>query len=239
MLRPDDPGRLAPTGRQLLIDDPTSARWPTSTSGRGATVEDPAAGVIVALGALLTASTPPACSVELAAFCSHRRSWPRALLRADRRRRPPRQEIRYPRERPLFGEEMIAVRTVLNIIWLLLCGIWMALGYVIAGVICCVLIITIPFGIASFRIANYALWPFGRSVVKRAGAGAPSVVGNIVWIIFAGWWLAIEHVVTAIALAVTIIGIPLAIANLKLIPVSLLPLGREIVDSDDVTTHGS
>ena len=134
---------------------------------------------------------------------------------------------------------MVAVRTVLNIIWLLLCGIWMALGYVIAGVICCVLIITIPFGIASFRIANYALWPFGRSVVKRAGAGAPSVIGNIVWIIFAGWWLAIEHVVTAIALAVTIIGIPLAIANLKLIPVSLLPLGREIVDSDDVTTHGS
>ena len=134
---------------------------------------------------------------------------------------------------------MVAVRTVLNIIWLLLCGIWMALGYVIAGVICCVLIITIPFGIASFRIANYALWPFGRSVVKRTGAGAPSVIGNIVWIIFAGWWLAIEHVVTAIALAVTIIGIPLAIANLKLIPVSLLPLGREIVDSDDVQTHGS
>ena len=136
---------------------------------------------------------------------------------------------------PLFGEEMIAVRTVLNIIWLLLCGIWLAIGYVIAGVICCILIITIPFGIASFRIANYALWPFGRSVVKRAGAGAPSVIGNIVWIIFAGWWLAIEHVVTAIALALTIIGIPLAIANLKLIPVSLVPLGREIVDSDDIT----
>ena len=131
------------------------------------------------------------------------------------------------------------MRTVLNIIWLLLCGIWMALGYVVAGVICCLLIVTIPFGIASFRIANYALWPFGRSVVKRPGAGAPSAIGNIVWIIFAGWWLAIEHVLTAIALAVTIIGIPLAIANLKLISVSLFPLGREIVDADDVSTHGS
>jgi uncharacterized membrane protein YccF (DUF307 family) len=133
---------------------------------------------------------------------------------------------------------MITVRTVLNIIWLLLCGIWMALGYVVAGVICCLLIVTIPFGIASFRIGNYALWPFGRSMVKRPGAGAPSAIGNIVWIIFAGWWLAIEHVLTAIALAVTIIGIPLAIANLKLIPVSLFPLGREIVDADDVSTHG-
>jgi uncharacterized membrane protein YccF (DUF307 family) len=134
---------------------------------------------------------------------------------------------------------MVAVRTLLNVIWLLLCGIWMALGYVVAGVICCVLIVTIPFGVASFRIANYALWPFGRSVVKRPGAGAPSVIGNIVWIIFAGWWLAIEHVLTAIALAVTIIGIPLAIANLKLIPVSLVPLGRQIVDSDNVTADGS
>jgi len=131
------------------------------------------------------------------------------------------------------------VRTVLNIIWLLLCGIWMALGYVVAGVICCLLIVTIPFGIASFRIANYALWPFGRSVVKRPGAGAPSAIGNIVWIIFAGRWLAIEHVLTAIALAVTIIGIPLAIANLKLVPVSLFPLGREIVDADDVPIPGS
>jgi uncharacterized membrane protein YccF (DUF307 family) len=101
-------------------------------------------------------------------------------------------------------------------------------------VICCVLIVTIPFGIASFRIAHYALWPFGRSAVKRAGAGVPSVIGNIVWIIFAGWWLAIGHVLTAIALAVTTIGIRLAIANLKLNPLSLVPLGREIVDWDDV-----
>ena len=133
------------------------------------------------------------------------------------------------------------MRTVLNVIWLLLCGIWLALGYLLAGVICCVLIVTIPFGLASFRIAEFALWPFGRRLVKRSDAGAPSLIGNIVWIVFAGWWLAIGHIATAIALAVTIIGIPLAIANLKLIPVSLLPLGRVIVNSDELApgVHGS
>jgi uncharacterized membrane protein YccF (DUF307 family) len=121
------------------------------------------------------------------------------------------------------------VRLILNVIWLVLCGFWMAIGYVVAGVICCILIITIPFGIASFRIANYALWPFGRTLVDRPGAGAASVIGNVIWILFAGWWLAIGHVLTGIALCVTIIGIPLGVANFKLIPVSLVPLGREIV----------
>ena len=121
------------------------------------------------------------------------------------------------------------VRVLLNIIWLLLCGLWMALGYLLAGIVCCLLIITIPFGLASFRIANFALWPFGRTIVRRSDAGAPSLIGNVIWIIVAGFWLALAHVVTAIALTVTIIGIPLAVANLKLIPVSLTPLGRVIV----------
>lgn len=125
------------------------------------------------------------------------------------------------------------MRTVLNIIWLLLCGIWLALAYVIAGVICCLLIVTIPFGLAAFRIADFALWPFGRQLVRRPDAGAPSAIGNVIWIIFAGWWIALAHLITAIALAITIIGIPLALANLKLIPVSLVPLGRVIVDHDD------
>jgi uncharacterized membrane protein YccF (DUF307 family) len=121
------------------------------------------------------------------------------------------------------------MRLLLNVIWLVLCGFWMALGYLFAGVICCVLIITIPFGIASFRIANYALWPFGRTLVDRRDAGVASLIGNVVWIIFAGWWLALGHVITGIFLCLTIIGIPLGIANFKLIPVSLVPLGREIV----------
>lgn len=123
------------------------------------------------------------------------------------------------------------MRLLLNIIWLVLCGFWMAVGYVLAGIVCCILIITIPFGLASFRIANYALWPFGRTVVDRRDAGVGSVLGNIIWLIFAGLWLAIGHVVTGIALCITIIGIPLGIANFKLIPVSLMPLGKEIVDA--------
>jgi uncharacterized membrane protein YccF (DUF307 family) len=126
------------------------------------------------------------------------------------------------------------MRNVLNVIWLLLCGIWLALGYLAAGIVCCILIVTIPFGLAAFRIADFALWPFGRELVKRPDAGTPSAIGNVIWILFAGWWLALAHLATAVALAVTIIGIPLAVANLKLIPVSLVPLGRVIVD-----THGA
>lgn len=125
------------------------------------------------------------------------------------------------------------MKTILNIIWLVLCGIWLAIGYVIAGIICCILIITIPFGIASFRIAGYALWPFGRTTVKRRDAGVGSMIGNVIWIIVAGWWLAVFHLTTSIALLITIIGIPLAVANLKMIPISLMPLGREIVPTSD------
>jgi uncharacterized membrane protein YccF (DUF307 family) len=121
------------------------------------------------------------------------------------------------------------MRFVLNVIWLLLAGIWMAIGYVLAGIVCCVLIITIPFGIASFRIAGYALWPFGRTVVKRSDAGVASLIGNVIWLVFAGIWLALGHIGTGILLCVTIIGIPLGIANFKMIPISLMPLGREIV----------
>jgi uncharacterized membrane protein YccF (DUF307 family) len=124
------------------------------------------------------------------------------------------------------------VKTLLNVIWLLFGGIWLALGYVLAGIICCILIVTIPFGIASFRMASYALWPFGRTLVDHPRAGAWSAIGNVIWILVAGWWLALGHVTTAIAQAVTIVGIPLAIANLTMIPVSLVPLGKEIVPTD-------
>ncbi|MFE6612762.1 YccF domain-containing protein [Amycolatopsis sp. NPDC057786] len=122
------------------------------------------------------------------------------------------------------------MRLILNVIWLVLCGLWMALGYVVAGIICCILIVTIPFGLASFRIAAYALWPFGRTVVDRRDAGAASTIGNVIWFLFAGLWLSIGHVLTGVALCVTIIGIPLGVANFKMIPVSLMPLGKEIVE---------
>lgn len=124
------------------------------------------------------------------------------------------------------------MRTLLNVIWLVLAGFWMAIAYVLAGIVCFILIITIPFGIAAFRIAGYALWPFGRTVVDNPSAGAPSVIGNILWFIVAGVWLAIGHAITGVALCLTIIGIPLGIASFKLIPISLLPLGKVIVPTD-------
>ena len=125
------------------------------------------------------------------------------------------------------------MNAILNVIWLVLCGIWMAIGYAVAGVICCVLIITIPFGIASFRIAGFALWPFGRRIVDRPDAGTASLVGNVIWVLVAGIWLAFGHLVTGIALCITVIGIPLGLANFKLIPVSLVPLGKVIVPVTD------
>ncbi len=125
------------------------------------------------------------------------------------------------------------MRLILNLIWLVLAGFWLALLYAIFGILAFILIITIPFGFACFRIAGFALWPFGRRIVIRRGAGAPSVIGNIVWIIFFGWELALLHVFTGIALCLTIIGIPLGLANFKLVPVSLFPLGTEIVSTDD------
>ncbi|MFF4838219.1 YccF domain-containing protein [Streptomyces sp. NPDC001315] len=121
---------------------------------------------------------------------------------------------------------------LLNILWLVCCGIWMAIGYAIAALICFVLIVTIPFGIASLRIACFVIWPFGRTTVERPGAGAGSFIGNVIWVIFAGWWLALAHLVTSIPLFLSIIGIPFGWANLKLIPISLMPLGRDVVPTE-------
>jgi len=121
------------------------------------------------------------------------------------------------------------VRTVLNVIWFVFSGIWLWIAYTFAGVLCCLLIVTIPWGIASFRMANYAVWPFGRELVDKPSAGVFSFLGNVIWVIAAGWWLALTHIVTGLLLCITIIGIPMGIANFKLIPVSLMPLGKEIV----------
>lgn len=120
---------------------------------------------------------------------------------------------------------------VLNLVWLLTAGWALFLGYLVAGVLACVLVVTIPFGLASFRIAGFVLWPFGREVVATGAGGAMSALGNVVWFVAAGWWLALGHVATALAQAVTIIGLPLAWANLKLIPVTCFPFGTVVVDS--------
>jgi uncharacterized membrane protein YccF (DUF307 family) len=127
------------------------------------------------------------------------------------------------------------MRTIGNILWFVLAGVWLAIGYVVAGILAFVLIVTIPFGIASFRLAAFVIWPFGRTTVWKRDAGIFSLIGNIVWIIFFGWELAIVHLVTGLLLMVTIIGIPFGIACWKMIPLSLVPLGREIVPIDSVS----
>ena len=124
------------------------------------------------------------------------------------------------------------MRLILNLIWLILCGWWMAILYALAGLICFVLIITIPFGIAAFRISGYVLWPFGRQIQRRPGAGIAAAIGDIIWIVLIGWWLALGHLVSGIALCLTIIGIPLGLANFKIIPISLLPLGVRLTSGD-------
>ncbi|WP_432044618.1 YccF domain-containing protein [Streptomyces asiaticus] len=129
------------------------------------------------------------------------------------------------------------MKTLLNLIWLVLSGVWMAILYLLAGVLLFVTIIGIPFAIASWRIAGFALWPFGRTAVPRRDAGAPSCVGNVLWLVLAGWWLALGHLLTGVALCVTIIGIPLGLANFKLIPISLAPLGHEVVPTDQPFAH--
>jgi uncharacterized membrane protein YccF (DUF307 family) len=130
------------------------------------------------------------------------------------------------------------VRLLLNIIWFVFAGVWIAIGYAFAALICFVLIITIPFGIAALRIAVFALWPFGKTVIKRPDAGIASGIGNVIWFVLCGWWLALAHLITGTLLCLTIIGIPLGLANYKLIPVSLLPLGREIVSVDQLHAVG-
>jgi len=126
------------------------------------------------------------------------------------------------------------MRTVLNLIWVVLGGFWLALGYFVAGILACILVVTIPVGIASFRMARYVLWPFGKSVVKRPGAGAGSAIMNGIWFVIAGWWLALIHVLTALAQTLTIVGIANAWVSLKMIPVTCFPFGKQIVNSGGI-----
>lgn len=127
------------------------------------------------------------------------------------------------------------MRFLLNVIWLVFGGLILALGYALISIVMFVLIITIPFGFASLRIAAFCLWPFGRTIVQKPTAGAGSAIGNVIWIVLAGWWLALGHLVTGVVQCLTIIGIPLGIANLKMIPISLTPLGRDIVPTDQAS----
>jgi uncharacterized membrane protein YccF (DUF307 family) len=133
---------------------------------------------------------------------------------------------------------MTPLNLVLNLIWLVVSGFWLAVGYALAGVLMFILIITIPFGIASFRLAGFVLWPFGRTLISRPSAGVASTIGNVIWFILAGLWIAIGHLVIGVALCLTIIGIPFGWANIKLAAVAIAPLGKDIVSRDDPRAPG-
>jgi uncharacterized membrane protein YccF (DUF307 family) len=132
---------------------------------------------------------------------------------------------------------MQPVSIFLNILWLLFGGVWMAAGWVVAAIIMAITIIGLPWARAAFNIAVYTLLPFGQRAVRRdlltgesdVGTGVLGLIGNLIWLVLAGWWLALGHLVTAVVLAVTIIGIPFAWAHLKLAGIALWPIGKEIV----------
>ena len=130
------------------------------------------------------------------------------------------------------------MRVVLNIIWLIFGGLWLAILYTFAALLAFILIITIPFGFAALRMARFCLWPFGRTIVRSENAGVVTGIGNIIWLLLFGWELALAHLLTGIAQCITIIGIPLGLANFKMIPVSLLPMGRDIVSVDEAQRMG-
>lgn len=129
------------------------------------------------------------------------------------------------------------MKTLGNVLWLILCGIWMSIIYFIAGVVAMIFIITIPFGFQAFKMSNYVLWPFGRSVVRREGSSDFwSLVGNIVWILLEGWWLALIHLAIAAIFFITIVGIPFAVANVKFARLAFAPFGLRIADQVDPGT---
>ncbi len=138
---------------------------------------------------------------------------------------------------------MPALTFLLNLLWIVFGGLWMAVGWVIAAALMAITIVGLPWAWAALNIASYALLPFGRKAVSRAeytgrqdiGTGTFGFLGNIIWLILAGWWLALGHLITAILLAVTIIGIPFAWAHLKLAGIALWPIGKVIVPAADTS----
>jgi len=127
------------------------------------------------------------------------------------------------------------VKALLNIIWLIFAGVWMALGYLLAAVLLAITIIGLPFAKQSLKLGGYALWPFGRALVQSPTRHKGlSVVGNVLWFVLAGWWLALGHIATGIALCLTIIGIPLGVADFKMAGAALVPFGRTVVDAHEL-----
>ena len=127
------------------------------------------------------------------------------------------------------------MKTALNILWLVLAGLWLAIAYVVAAILLTITIIGLPFAKKSLKLGRYALWPFGRALVQAPGRHKGlSVVGNVLWFVLAGWWLALGHLLTGIALCLTIIGIPLGIADIKMAGAALVPFGRQIIRANEL-----
>lgn len=127
------------------------------------------------------------------------------------------------------------MKTLLNVIWLLFAGLWMALGYLIAAVLLAITIIGLPFAKQSLKLGGYALWPFGRALIQSPTRHKSlSVIGNVLWFILAGWWLALGHLLTGVALCLTVIGIPLGIADIKMAGAALVPFGRQVVSAREL-----
>ncbi|HEX7099017.1 MAG TPA: YccF domain-containing protein [Acidimicrobiia bacterium] len=120
-------------------------------------------------------------------------------------------------------------RVLLNLIWLILAGVELAVGYVIGGLVMMITIVGIPFGLQAFKLAGFTLWPFGRAVVPTDG-GFFTSVGNVVWLILIGWWLAAAHFVFGILLCLTLIGIPMGVASFRMAGLALWPFGRKVVE---------
>ncbi len=128
------------------------------------------------------------------------------------------------------------MRTIGNILWFLLAGLWLALGYALAGLLMCVTIIGIPFGIQAFKLAGFVLWPFGRTVVPTPDSGGLlEILFNLLWLVLVGWGIFITHIVSGALLCITIIGIPFGIQSFKLSVLALWPFGRTVVDDQLVS----
>lgn len=123
------------------------------------------------------------------------------------------------------------MRIIGNLLWLVFSGIEMAIAYLIAGALSFLLIVTIPLAVPAFRLAGYTLWPFGRVVVRSQSAGTGSTIANLLWLVVAGWWLALLHVLFGLLLAITVIGLPFTVVHFKLAGLALMPYGKDVVEA--------
>jgi uncharacterized membrane protein YccF (DUF307 family) len=132
---------------------------------------------------------------------------------------------------------MGVLRTIGNLLWLLLAGIWLALGYAVAGFLLCITIIGIPFGLQAFKLAAFTLWPFGKTVVRSVEGGCLEVGFNAVWLVLFGWVIFLAHLLSGVLLCLTIIGIPFGVQAFKLSVFALWPFGRSVARVGSLPPH--